>query len=142
MANRKRELNQKQEHAIMLAVQGLNWKEICKKLNIGETTAWQWRTRNLAFNSALTKALDNTFAETGIKANQYITTAFQVLHDVTIDMDVDVSTRVEAATRLIDMSHRNIEAIKLLKENTDNLRKQYETLKAYFEEDQDNMEDQ
>lgn len=106
----------KKEKAIELAIEGKTWTQIAKEVGVTTNTIWHWR-KDPVFQTTLTKLQEEVYAETALKHNIYLSNGMAVLNEIAIDKSVGVEQRISAAEKLITMTHRNVEAIKVIEQN-------------------------
>ena len=113
-----RNLTEAQVKAISLALQGMPWKDIAKEVGYTREAIWKWR-QNPQFQCAMTQMIEAAFAETALFHSHYIGAAFHTLYRQATNKENKYSHLIEqeSAVKLIELTHRNIETIKIVEQN-------------------------
>lgn len=120
---RTRTLSVKQEQAIQLAVEGYTWVQISETVGVSKETMWRWRQEAI-FQASLIAAQEAIYSETALFHNTYVSNAFAVLHRIAVNKGDKYSPELEmqAAVKIIELTHRNIEVIKVVEQNRETMK--------------------
>ena len=126
MAKPKDGITPIKRRAIQLRLEGKSWTDISRALNITTEAIWHWR-RDPKFQELLVSTEEAIFAETSFLHNKYVKDAFACLHRMAVNQDNKFSETIQqnAAVKLIELTHRNIEVIKVVENNRLTLNKYY-----------------
>lgn len=118
MAKPKEGITPQKRRAIQLRLEGKNWTEIARELKVTTEAIWYWR-REQEFQALLIRTEERIFAESSLRHHIYLSDAFNALHKMVINENGEYSHRQQfnAAVKLIELTHKNIEAIKIVEHN-------------------------
>lgn len=104
--------------AVMLALDGLNWMDIAREMEITRTTLFELRTDPM-FQEEFTKRQEMIFAQFAKKHVDGLTKSVRALTEITENKNDKYTpeTQLKAAVELGNLIHRNVECIKVVEQN-------------------------
>ena len=117
--SRRKDVQNEKRRAIELSLDGKSWKEISKELNVDNSTLWRWRQEK-DFQKELAKLQDAVFAEVASLHSIYLKNGMATLNAMAINKNnrYHEDNQLKAAVALVQLTHANIEAIKVIEQNT------------------------
>lgn len=126
MAKPKDGITPQKRRAVELRLEGKSWTQIARELKVTTEAIWYWR-RDPEFQALLVRTEEKIFEETSLIHHKYISDAFNALHRMVVNEYGEYSHRIQfnAAVKLIELTHKNIEVIKIIEENRRSLDRYY-----------------
>ena len=103
---------------IALSLQGLTWNAIAVKLQVPKHVLNNW-VRDIRFRAMQSATMEYLYSRLAHDHVAYVDTAFKSLSEMAANVEGDYSEKIqlEAASRLIELVHGNINIIKILEQN-------------------------
>lgn len=126
MGKPKEGITPQKRRAIQLRLEGKSWTQIARELKVTTECIWYWR-RDPEFQALLVRTEEKIFEETSLRHHKYISDAFDALYKMVINESGEYSPRQQfnAAVKLIELTHKNIEVIKIVEQNRRSLDEYY-----------------